>query len=136
MPLKVSLNVSCPHCHHRLKDDSKVINQHPGILLNIKTPDKRVSQVSLSSVYGDFQFTCDIPLHEGSIVEFHCPHCGELLNRKNVKCDVCAAPIVSFLCSIGGRVSICSRTGCKNHYLVFDDIDTALIKFYAEYEPF
>jgi hypothetical protein len=37
---------------------------------------------------------------------------------------------------VGGRISICSRNGCKNHYFVFDDIDTALRRFYTEYESY
>jgi hypothetical protein len=35
---------------------------------------------------------------------------------------------------VGGRVNICSRHGCKNHYVVFENLDTAVRKFYSEYQ--
>jgi hypothetical protein len=136
MSRKVSLNVSCPHCRQFLKDENRLISNQPAIRLDIKFPDGVRSQIWLSSIYGDFNYFCDTSLQDQTIVEFYCPHCSKQLIRKNVECDVCGAPIVSFLCSVGGRVSICSRNGCKNHYFVFDDIDTALRKFYSEYESF
>jgi hypothetical protein len=39
---------------------------------------------------------------------------------------VCDAPVISFICSAGGKVSICSRCNCRSHHFVFDDIETAL----------
>jgi predicted RNA-binding Zn-ribbon protein involved in translation (DUF1610 family) len=136
MSHKVSLNVSCPHCRKPLKDQARLISNHPAIKLNIKLPDGKESLIWLSSIYGDFNYSCEVPISDETIVEFYCPHCGNRLIRKNVECDDCGAPIVSFLCSVGGRVSICSRNGCKKHYFVFDDIDTALRKFYTEYESY
>jgi hypothetical protein len=136
MPRKISLNVSCPHCRKRLKDESMLISNHPAIHLNIKLPEGVDSQIWLSSIYGDFNYSSELSISDDTIVEFYCPNCGEQLIRNKVECDVCGAPIVSFLCSVGGRVSICSRNGCKNHYFVFDDIDTALRKFYTEYESY
>jgi hypothetical protein len=112
------------------------LSNHPAIHLKIKLPEGVESQIWLSSIYGDFNYSSELSISDDTIVEFFCPHCEKQLIRKNVECDVCGAPIVSFLCSVGGRVSICSRNGCKNHYFVFDDIDTALRKFYTEYESY
>lgn len=136
MSRKISLNVSCPHCHHLLRDEDMLISNTPAIRLKITLPEGQTSQIWLSSIYGDFNYSCDIPIPDQTIVKFYCPHCNEQLVREKVTCDICGAPVVSFLCSVGGKVSICSRNGCKNHYFVFDDIDTALRKFYSEYESF
>lgn len=136
MSRKISLNVSCPHCRKFLKDESMLIGNHPAIHLKIELPEGVHSQIWLSSIYNDFNYSCELPIADSTIVKFFCPHCGEQLIRQKVTCDDCDAPIVSFLCSVGGRVSICSRNGCKNHYFVFDDVDTALRKFYTEYESY
>jgi hypothetical protein len=34
---------------------------------------------------------------------------------------------------MGGEVSICSRAGCKNHFVEFEDLTSALARFYQEY---
>jgi hypothetical protein len=41
--------------------------------------------------------------------------------------------MVPFYLDMGGRVSICSRSGCKNHFVEFDDLSIALRKFYQQY---
>jgi Zn finger protein HypA/HybF involved in hydrogenase expression len=34
---------------------------------------------------------------------------------------------------MGGKVAICSRNGCKNHFVEFEDLSVALKKMYQEY---
>lgn len=133
MKKQVQVNVSCPHCGHSLMDGSHLVNNAPGIYLKIKTHDGIKGDIRLSSVYGDYNYACDVKIEEDSIVKFYCPHCGKNLRRRRVECDYCNAPIISFNCTIGGRVSICSRRGCRNHYVVFEDPDVAVRKFYNEY---
>jgi len=133
MPKKVSLNVKCTHCNQSLLDDTHLINNKKSIQCHIEVSDGEKGSIWLSSIYGDYNYTCDIAIPEDEIANFYCPHCGKDLKRTNANCDVCDAPIVSFNCSIGGRVSICSRNGCKNHYVVFENVDTAIRKFYTEY---
>jgi len=41
--------------------------------------------------------------------------------------------MVQFLLDIGGRVSICSRSGCKKHFVAFENIADVISKFYEEY---
>lgn len=129
----VSLVVKCPHCNSSLMDDHYLINNKPSIRLNIKTPRHQQGNIWLSSIYGDYHYSCEFEIIEGDVVSFNCPSCQESLERKKIECDVCGAPIVSFNCSVGGRVSICSRSGCKNHYVVFEDLDTTIRKYYDEY---
>jgi hypothetical protein len=113
-------------------DEAHLINNRKAIHLNIKTTDGKEGKIWLSSIYGDYNYTAEYPIPEGDVVEFICPHCSANLAR-SLECEVCNAPIVSFTCSIGGKVSICSRNGCKNHYVVFENLDTAVRKFYSEY---
>jgi methionyl-tRNA synthetase len=41
--------------------------------------------------------------------------------------------MVPFYLDMGGKVSICSRNGCKNHAVSFDDLSDAMKKLYQEY---
>lgn len=133
MPKVISLEVKCPHCDASLMDNGHLINNKPSIKLLIHTTISQKGFIWLSSIYGDYNFTSEFKITEGEIVEFFCPYCNENLYRKKIECDICGAPIVSLSCSIGGRVSICSRSGCKNHYVVFEDLDTTIRKFYEDY---
>ena len=133
MEKKIALNVNCPECRASLMDSSFRINNKDSIGLHIRVKGDKNGSIWLSSIYGDFNYTCDLQIPESEVANFYCPHCGKLLNRIHVLCDVCGASIVSFICSVGGRVNICSRNGCRNHYVVFEDIDTAIRKYYDEY---
>ena len=129
----VALKVACPECHHSLMDSTQLINNKESIKLKIALPGDGEGTIWLSSIYGDYNYTSDLEIPDREIVQFICPQCGKDLKRKKVECDLCQAPIVSFNCSVGGRVSICSRNNCKNHYVVFEDLDTAIRRFYNEY---
>ncbi len=129
----ISLSVVCPHCNTSLMDPSKLINNEPGIHLHVRSRIMQQGSIWLSSIYGDYHFVSEFPIPDGDVVEFFCPHCNADLKRKKVECDVCEAPIVSMNVDIGGRVNICSRSGCKNHYVVFEDLDTTIRKFYEDY---
>jgi predicted RNA-binding Zn-ribbon protein involved in translation (DUF1610 family) len=129
----VSLTVNCPHCGKSLMDETYLINNKPGIRLTVQTSIRQRGSIWLSSIYGDYNFSCEFLIPEGDVVEFFCPHCSENLRRKKIECDACGAPVVSFNVDIGGRVTICTRSGCKNHYVVFEDLDATIRKFYDEY---
>ncbi len=133
MPKVVSLSVKCPHCQTVLNDENHLINNHPAIKVVVETNIKQKGFIWLSSIYGDYNYSCEFPIPDGEIVRMYCPECQTELKRKNLECDICGAPLISFLCNIGGRVNICSRNGCKNHYVVFEDLDTTIRKFYDEY---
>jgi hypothetical protein len=129
----VSLNVKCPHCDASFMDEEYLINNKPTIKLLIHTSIGQKGFIRLSSIYGDYNFVSEFSIKDKEIVEFFCPQCNESLYRKKITCDLCGAPIVGLNCTIGGRVSICSRSGCKNHYIVFEDLDTTIRKFYEDY---
>jgi predicted RNA-binding Zn-ribbon protein involved in translation (DUF1610 family) len=129
----IALSVRCPKCDESLMDDNHHINNKPGIRLRVETSIHQKGTIWLSSIYGDYNYSCEFHIPEKDIVIFTCPYCGEDLKRKNVTCDICNAPIISFNADVGGRVSICSRNSCRNHYVVFDDLDAVIRKFYEEY---
>lgn len=128
---KITLKVSCPHCTKSLITDDFMINNYPSIKVNVENDHGR-GILWLSSVYDDHTHTSNLEMKDGESVKMYCPHCNKDLVR-DIKCEVCNSPIISFNCSIGGKVSICSNNGCKNHYVVFNDLSTLISKFYNEY---
>jgi ssDNA-binding Zn-finger/Zn-ribbon topoisomerase 1 len=86
----------------------------------------------LSPVYGSYTLESEHPLSEGAIVSVSCPKCKSKL-VSTFTCDVCHAPMVPLLLEEGGKIHICSRKGCKKHFLEFEDVDEALAKFYDTY---
>lgn len=133
MKKKISLHVKCPHCRKSLMDDELLLHEYPSIKLNIVTPEER-GTINLCSIYECFDHESNIPLKKGEVVDFYCPKCNKEL-LVNEECTLCGAPMVNFVLKVGGRVSICSRNGCSNHFVAFQDISTELSKFYDVYEP-
>jgi predicted RNA-binding Zn-ribbon protein involved in translation (DUF1610 family) len=128
MKKHISLKVSCPYCMQSLMDEETKLHGFPSIKLNIKTENDR-GTIRLCSVYECFDHQSDIPIAKGEIVEFSCPHCNKELLVKE-ECHLCDAPMVSLSLATGGRVNICSRKGCSNHYVAFQDLSTELSNFY------
>lgn len=131
MAKQISLNVKCNKCGQSLMDYKNQVNNMPSICINIDTGEKK-GKMWLCSTYGCYDHTADIDIPHEAIVDFSCPHCNELLNTA-IKCKVCDAPMVKFNIEIGGVVSVCSRNGCKNHYVMFEDLESAIRKFHREY---
>jgi len=127
----ISLSVKCPFCGKSLMDHEEPLSGKPSIKLNIQTKNSR-GTIHLCSIYECYDYKTEEPLIEKEIVEFTCPHCNKILNTKIV-CHTCDAPMVSLLLKTGGKVSLCSRTGCANHYVAFEDLSTELQKFYETF---
>lgn len=132
MKKMISLHVKCPHCLKSLMDEETMLHEYPSIKLNVVTPEER-GTLNLCSLYECFDHQASIALEKDKIVDLYCPNCNkELLVRE--ECQLCSAPMVNFVLKVGGRVAICSRVGCSNHYLAFQDISSELTKFYHEYD--
>lgn len=127
----ISLNVKCPHCSNSFMDEENLVDNQPSIKLNIKIGDNS-GIIRLSSIYGSYNYICDFEIQKDSIANFSCTHCNGILNTEE-KCSVCNAPMVTFVLDIGGKVTICSRAGCKNHLVEFEDLSQALTKLYQDY---
>jgi predicted RNA-binding Zn-ribbon protein involved in translation (DUF1610 family) len=87
----------------------------------------------LSSIYGSYNLESTFEIKQDDVAEFKCPHCmKELTSSEN--CSVCGAPLVDFHLIEGGKVSICSRAGCRKHSIEFEDVATAMNHFYNEFD--
>lgn len=127
----VSLNLKCPVCGASLMNKEVIVDHKPSIHLLVRMDDVEGS-VYLSSIYGSYNFSCDITLIPGHISEFYCPHCKNEISSKS-ECLNCSAPMIPFYLEMGGKVSICSRIGCKNHFVEFEDLTQAMQKLHEDY---
>lgn len=127
----LSLHFKCPKCDSSLMDHDHPIDNEPGLKLEIEC-ESRKGLIWLSSIYGSYNYSVDIELPKNSIAKFYCPACKENIVSDST-CPSCNAPMVPFLLDMGGRVNICSRSGCKNHFVEFEDLSLALKRLYQEY---
>ena len=130
----IQVNVKCPHCGKSLMDEEVKIDDHPSVKLNIQWSGKR-ARLCLSSLYGSYKVDSELPVPEGEVVKFFCPHCNVNLAGSR-SCEKCNAPMVPLRFTEGGTVQICSRRGCKKHLIEFEELETALRAFYDKYSPF
>jgi predicted RNA-binding Zn-ribbon protein involved in translation (DUF1610 family) len=127
----VSIQVKCPICGKSLMDHDNKVDNESSIKLLIEGSNGK-GTIRLSSIYGSYNYTSDIELIDKEIVSFKCSNCKKII-KENIKCDVCEAPLVSLVLKMGGKVHFCSRKGCHNHNIGFEDITDALKKLYQEY---
>ena len=117
-------------------DNEYMLHETPTIKLNIETSSDR-GTIRLCSLYGCYDHECDFDLKDREIARFYCPACNKEL-KSNDMCNSkdCNAPMIPLTLELGGKVFICSRRGCTNHFVAFEDLDTQLRKFYHEYGEF
>lgn len=127
----ISLNVKCPLCGESLMSEEHLVDNSPSISLDIKIGDKK-GYIRMSSIYGSYNYVSDLEIKQNTLTEFYCPHCHGLMNTE-IPCEVCKAPMVPFYLDIGGKVAVCSKAGCKNHFVEFEDLSNALTKFYEDF---
>jgi len=132
MKSHVSLEVQCPFCMKSFMCEDHKLHGKPSIKLNIMTPKQR-GTIHLCSVYECFDHVSDIEISDKTIVEFTCPHCNKELLVKE-ECKICGAPMVSLTLKTGGRVNVCSRKGCSNHYVAFENLNIELLNFYEKFK--
>jgi hypothetical protein len=131
MPKQISLIVKCLKCGHSLMDYKHKLNNLPSIQTKALCQGKE-GRMWLSSTYACYDQETDLDIPHEATVDFFCPHCEEKLNSE-IPCKICDAKMVKFNIEIGGVVSICSRKGCKNHYVLFEDLESAMRKYHREY---
>lgn len=131
MKKDIALQVKCPACQKSLMDRHHRLDGYPSVALRARTRGKQ-GWLRLSPLYGSYAVESELALPDGTIARIFCPACEAEL-RSAVTCDQCRAPMVPLLLREGGRIYICSRKGCRKHYLEFEDVDEALSKFYASY---
>jgi ssDNA-binding Zn-finger/Zn-ribbon topoisomerase 1 len=112
-------------------DHGRLIDNEPGIHLHIESRGQK-GDIWLSSIYGSYNHQSSIELKNNEVVTFYCPLCAQEMTTK-IECTSCGANMVPFHLDMGGKVNICSRYGCKNHFVEFEDLSVILRKFYEEY---
>ncbi len=130
----VALKIKCPRCNKSLMDPYHQINGKPSIALDVAS-DTEKGKIHLCAYYGCYEHKSTIKLKDKEIVKLSCPSCSEELSGEN-KCDTCGAPMVPLSMEQGGRLYICSRNGCSEHYLNFENVSDALRKMYNEFGYF
>lgn len=131
----LQVNVRCPYCKKSLMYEEKEIDGYPSIIVIIQYRNKR-GKLYLSSVYGSYNTIFEssfMPL--GEIAVFFCPECNSVLYSKSL-CEKCQASMTAFEFIEGGKVQVCSRYGCKKHFIEFENIEKELSAFYNAYPLF
>ncbi len=111
------LEAHCPSCNAPLTEGQRV---------HLDAYCKEINQegaVFLSAVFGDYSVTTDLPIPNGTAVDFRCPAC-EASVMLQIPCRLCGAPMASLNLKTGGCVEFCTRAGCRGHALGgFGDVD-------------
>lgn len=115
------VDLSCPHCNHRLMDAAHPIDGHPSVRVTASCGGKH-GWLRLSSLYGSYAIESEHEIPLEAVVDFFCPHCHAEL-RGASRCPDCGARTVRMIVRGGGTVQICSRRGCKAHMLDFGGVD-------------
>lgn len=115
-------------------DNDNLVDKLPSVRTIIQYGDKR-GNLYLSSLYGSYNVISEIKPPKDEIVIFFCPHCNAALTTKFL-CDECNAPMVAFEFIGGSKILICSRKGCKKHFIEFEDLEKQISAFYSAYPLF
>lgn len=111
-------------------DKDRPVDNCPSIRLDLKV-GKETGVINLSSVWESYNYVCTIDPPKKKVLKLSCPHCHtELKGRTD--CEVCDAPMVPLDLEVGGDLCICSRMGCKSHFVKFVDFSFALKRLYVE----
>ena len=127
----IKVQVKCPYCKKSLMDNGQLVDELPSIKLVVQYGNKR-GNMYLSSLYGSYNINCDIDLPKDQIVILFCPHCNSVLITKFL-CEECNAPMIAFDFIEGSKILICSRLGCKKHFIEFEDLEKQISAFYSAY---
>jgi len=131
MASQVALKVKCPSCRKSLMDKGHKIDGQSAIGLRVDVKGKK-GWLRLSPVYGSYKVQSEFPIAKDALVRISCPHCQTAL-KGSTECEICGASMVPMMLEEGGKMFICSRRGCKKHFLEFEDINGALAKFHDTY---
>jgi methionyl-tRNA synthetase len=126
------VQVKCPYCRKILMDGEKQIDGYPSVKTKIIHHDK-TGELYLSSIFGSYNIISEVYVPKGEIVLFFCPECNASLLLKDL-CEECKAPLAFLELKNGGTVQICSRRGCKYHFMDYTNFAQKLSAFYDTYK--
>ncbi len=121
----IQLDVRCPDCGHSLMDPEHTIEGAPSVLCRIEVPGPnprlpRQVPIRFSSIYGSTRFECEARLESNTRMRLFCPACDAALHG-SFTCDRCGDPMVRLDIRGGGRIVVCTRRGCKRHFIAIDE---------------
>jgi NADH:ubiquinone oxidoreductase subunit E len=115
------INVSCPRCNRGFADPDHPIDGIPSIHVTASFARKHGS-FRFSALYGSYNIVTDHDIPMDTELNFFCPYChSELFG--GAACPSCGAHMIPMLLRGGGVVTICSRRGCKEHFLDLDGVN-------------
>jgi methionyl-tRNA synthetase len=109
-------------------DLEKQIDGYPSVKTKIQHGGK-TGTLYLSSIFGSYSIISDIYVPKEEMVLFFCPECNASLLLKDF-CEECNAPLAFLELKNGGTVQICSRRGCKYHFMDYTNFAQKLSAFY------
>lgn len=115
-------------------DENKTIDGYPSVKAFIQYGDKS-GVLHLSSIYGSYNIESEIFVPMDEMVIFFCPFCRASLQTRKL-CSRCHASMAFFELKHGGKVEICSRRGCKEHFIEFSSLEQKTSALYDLYERF
>ena len=127
----IQVKVNCPYCKNSLMDSENLLDGSPSVHVVVQYGNKR-GNVYLSSVYGSYNIKSEIDLPINEIFIFFCHRCNSVLITTHL-CEECHAPMVAFDFIEGSRILICSRRGCKKHFIEFENLEKQITAFYSAY---
>lgn len=128
----LNLQVKCPRCFASLMCKDIQVDGRPSIDVRAKVGVLE-GHIYLSQVYGSYEKVFGgVPDVRGSIETFSCPHCDAPLPVQQT-CP-CGAPMVGIDLVIGGIIRFCTRNGCEEHHLEFDNPDDAFVLYESQTE--
>jgi methionyl-tRNA synthetase len=113
-------------------DKKKKIDDYPSVKTKIQYHEK-TGELYLSSIFGSYNIRSEIQVPEEEMVLFFCPECNASLILKDL-CEECKAPLAFLELKNGGTVQICSRMGCKYHFMDYSNFAQKLSVFYDTYK--
>ena len=130
----IALKIKCPHCGKSLMDRYHPVQNKPSVHLDLEV-DGVKGHIHLCSYYGCTDHHSSIEVKKGEFASFFCPHCHEELISDH-ECKECRSAMVPLQLEKGGRIYMCSKRGCNQHFLEFGNVSDALRKLYNEYGYF
>lgn len=130
----IPLSLKCPLCGKSLMDSYRLIHNRPTVKLEVAFGGNR-GLINVCSFYGCSDHVSTIPVAEGDVVQLFCPHCRQEL-ISHLACRECGHHMIPFSLEQGGRMYLCSRWGCNQHYLNFSNVSDALRRLYNEFGYF
>ncbi|MBD3189951.1 MAG: class I tRNA ligase family protein [Candidatus Heimdallarchaeota archaeon] len=102
-------------------DKNHVVDGIPSIKLTLKRENES-GTINLSSFYGSYNYDTDLEIVPDTEYEFYCPHCETKITSDR-ECDECSGKMIPLDIEDGGIVRFCSRSGCKNHNVEFENLE-------------